>query len=207
MWKYVINHIKKSPHRNELESYLKRFLPGLSGRVLDIGSKNRRYDNLLKSRPVSLDLVENKENDVQKGDINKLDFAAESFDNILCLEVLEYLDSPLSAIGEISRVLKSSGTAVVSVPFMYKYHEDELRYTKSYLKKHFEDNFSEVKIYEVGNFYTLILDILWGKIKKINILFKYLLTILFLPLILLIPLSKISKDKNYCSGYFIVAKK
>ena len=45
-----------------------------------------------------------------------LDFADNSFDSILCVEVLEHLDDANEAIREIARVLKPKGKAVIATP-------------------------------------------------------------------------------------------
>lgn len=203
-----LDYIRKSPHRNLLENYLKEFLPKLDGDILDIGSKNRRYDYLLRQKPIAIDIVENKEKEVGYGDINKMIFKNESFHSALCIEVFEFLTTPKKAVSEIYRILKKDGVLIFSIPFMFKIHQDQMRFTKNYLEKELFNSFSYVKIYPIGNFYTIILDILKDKINNIKPFFlRYLIYMPYLFLVLFIPFSKISKDENYISGYFIVAKK
>lgn len=198
----------KSSHRNYLEVYLKKELPKLRGSVLDIGSKSRRYDWLLKQKPIAIDIVENKEKDVAFGDVNDLEFRDEMFDNIVCLEVFEYLTTPQKAISEIYRALKPGGMLILSCPFMYKAHQDQMRYTGDFWESVLLKNFSQKKIKPIGNFYTIILDILRGKIAKIRFKpIKYILYLPYLFLVLFIPLSRLSKDQSYVSGYFITATK
>ena len=50
----------------------------------------------------------------QMGDIRWLPFAADSFELVLCLEVLEHLPDPLTALQELGRI--SSRHCLVSVP-------------------------------------------------------------------------------------------
>jgi len=50
----------------------------------------------------------------QRGDIRGLPFAADSFELVLCLEVLEHLPDPLPALKELRRV--SSRHCLISVP-------------------------------------------------------------------------------------------
>lgn len=203
-----VNYIKKSPHRNFLEKYLKKELPKLKGSVLDIGSCNRRYDWLLSQKPVAIDIKADKEKQVDFGDVNNLQFTDAFFDNIICFEVFEYLKSPQKAIDEIYRVLKPAGKLVLSCPFMYKAHNDQLRYTADFWEETLLKNFSQKEIKTIGNFYTIILDIVRGKIAKIIFKpIKWFLYLFYLLLVLLVPLSKLSKDKVYASGYFIIAKK
>lgn len=205
---YLIKYIKQSPHRNFLEIYLKKELSKLEGSVLDIGSLNRRYDWLLKQNPVAIDIVENKEKQVEFGDVNSLQFSGGSFDNIICLEVFEYLITPQKAIDEIYRVLKQGGKLILSCPFMYKNHQDKLRYTKEFWEKELLKSFSQKEIRPIGNFYTVILDIIRGKIARLKSKpIRYVLYLPYLFLALFIPLSKLSKDTAYVSGYFITAKK
>ena len=49
-------------------------------------------------------------------DASSLPFASNSFDLVVCLEVLEHMLEPLQAAQEISRVLKPGGVLVASVP-------------------------------------------------------------------------------------------
>lgn len=208
MIKKIINYIKKSPHRNQLEKYIVHFLPKLDGDVLDVGSKNRRYDFLLTKPSVAIDVVENTANNVLKGDVNDLAFENDSFDAVICFEVLEYIDTPDKALFELSRVLKKNGTLLLSVPFVYREHDDMLRFTKKYLINQLSKDFTFVECLEIGNAYTVILDIVKDKINKIQTrLLRYLLFIVYLPLVLLIELIPKVKSTRYPSGYFIVAKK
>jgi 2-polyprenyl-6-hydroxyphenyl methylase/3-demethylubiquinone-9 3-methyltransferase len=47
--------------------------------------------------------------------VEKLDFPDASFDGLLCSSVLEYLDQPYVALGEMHRVLKPGGHLLISV--------------------------------------------------------------------------------------------
>jgi ubiquinone/menaquinone biosynthesis C-methylase UbiE len=50
------------------------------------------------------------------GDIERIPFPDSTFDGVVCLGVLEYLDADAKALREIGRVLKPGGKAVVSTP-------------------------------------------------------------------------------------------
>lgn len=50
------------------------------------------------------------------GDIEHIPFADNTFDAVVCLGVIEYLDTDEQALREIRRVLKPGGRAVVSTP-------------------------------------------------------------------------------------------
>ncbi len=203
-----MDYIRKSPHRNQIEKYLYKFLPQLDGRVLEVGSKNRRYDSLFKNAPIAIDITPNETKGVIFGDINNLSFDSESFDAVVCLEVLEYVKTPEKAISEMSRVIKKEGTLILSVPFMYRVHDDMLRYTKKYLNQSLSEDFSSVECFSIGNAYTIILDIIKDKINKIHFTpLRYVCLLPYILFALLIETGGPSKNGNFVSGYFVVAKK
>ena len=205
---FLRKYIQKSLHRIQLEKYLYQFTPSLKGKILDVGSKSRRYDYLMENKPMAIDIVRNREKEIEYGDVNDLKFKDEQFESVLCIEVFEYISTPEKAISEIHRVLKKSGTLVLSVPFMYKIHDDQMRFTENYLREKLLKGFSHVKIYPLGNFYTIILDIIRGKIRALkSVLLKSILYGLYLFLVLFVPLSKISRDRDFVSGYIIKAIK
>lgn len=51
-----------------------------------------------------------------KGELTHLDLPAASFDGVICTEVLEHTQDPSAILAEIRRILKPSGTAVITVP-------------------------------------------------------------------------------------------
>lgn len=58
------------------------------------------------------------------GNIEALDFPDDSFDQVVCMGVIEYLEQPVKALEEIGRVLRPGGMALVSVS--KRYHTDRL---------------------------------------------------------------------------------
>jgi len=51
-----------------------------------------------------------------KGEIDKMDLPAASFDRIICTEVLEHVVDPAAVLAAIARLLRPSGVAVITVP-------------------------------------------------------------------------------------------
>lgn len=203
----MFNYILKSPHRNLLEEKLKEIAPQLKGKILDAGSKNKPYDSLFQGEVTAIDLKPASKS-VKKGDITNLDFADNSFDAVLSTEVLEYIKEPHKAVSEIHRVLKEGGIALVSIPFMYKVHDDFVRYTKDYINDIFSI-FKRIEIFPIGNFYTIILDILRDKIVHLKLVpLRFFLYLPYIFLTLFIKPSKfLIKDQNFVSGYLILARK
>jgi SAM-dependent methyltransferase len=52
----------------------------------------------------------------EEADVEALRFADESFDGVVCGEVLEHLDDDAAAVREFARVLKPGGPVLISVP-------------------------------------------------------------------------------------------
>jgi len=52
----------------------------------------------------------------QEGNIEKLDLPDASFDQVICMAVIEYLQTPDKALAEMARVLRPGGTVIITVP-------------------------------------------------------------------------------------------
>jgi SAM-dependent methyltransferase len=65
--------------------------------------------------------------------LERLPMADETYDLVLCSQVLEHIAEPLAVLKEIRRVLKPGGQAWLSAPLFYQEHEspyDYYRYTQ-----------------------------------------------------------------------------
>jgi SAM-dependent methyltransferase len=106
-------------------------LDGESGRILDIGCAAGGEIPMLQSRGfsvVGIDLSPEMlrfahrrfgaTHDVLfcRADIERLPFASESMDDVVCLGVLEYLPDYGAALREIGRVLRPGGLAILAIP-------------------------------------------------------------------------------------------
>ena len=216
-----------TPHRTIINS-LKKNLKYLKGNtLLDVGCGNQFYKRYI---PENMDYkgIEIKEtkkyfknfSDVIYYNGKKIPFKNETFDNALCLEVLEHVYNFQNLIKEINRVLKKNGILILSVPFAAKYHYlpyDFFRYTPSSLKIILEDssfkiiNFSRRGDDIVVTFHYILVSIL-GLIYKKNI-FSKIIGILLLPIgIFFALLNNILENfefgaKENTIGFFIVCKK
>jgi SAM-dependent methyltransferase len=105
-------------------------------RVLDIGAGEAPYRELFAEHTyVTLDYDDTPhsgEVDL-RGAADAIPAEGDSFDVILCTQVLEHVPRPLKALREFHRVLKPGGLLVATVPFAWEEHEvphDFFRYTR-----------------------------------------------------------------------------
>jgi len=113
------------------------------GRVLDYGAGRCKYRTLLSSKAdeyLSFDLFKAEHINIT-GDIHSSGLPDQNFDTIVCTQVLEHSRNPFLVVGEIKRMLKPGGVAILTAPFMYPYHPDP------------EDNF-RLSVYGLASFFT-----------------------------------------------------
>lgn len=81
-------------------------------------------------------------------------------DAVISSQVIEHLETPLIAINETHRLLKSGGLFFLSFPFLYPQHaqpRDFLRYTEFYLKQEIAaDKFDVLTFERIGGFWYLM---------------------------------------------------
>lgn len=122
-------------HYSIFADFIPVFKKYIHGDVLDAGAGRlgwkhvvlpycRQYFSLDACAASNLDIV---------GDITTLPLVDNSFDTILCLQVLEHTPQPACALKEIGRVLKPGGRAIISFPHLSYIHgqpHDYFRYTR-----------------------------------------------------------------------------
>ncbi len=200
----------KTYHRLLIDKLIKEQALSLKGSVLDIGAKQRRYDELFKENKITACDLCPKEDNIEKCDVACLPYKENSFDNILCIEVLQYLtlEKLPKALKEIKRVLRFNGTALITCPFFYKDHKDNLRlssaYAVSFLK---EIGFSSFEVIRFGNRFTAYYDMMRNSYFKAKFLKPFYLIEASLALfsIKLFALKKVQDD--FYTGIFIKLKK
>ena len=102
-----------------------------SARTLDIGAQNGPYAAFFPNR-VALDVRQGRGVQIL-GDAQALGLAGDTFETVLCTEVLEHLPEPQRAVDEIFRVLKPGGTVLLTTRFLFPIHDaphDYFRFTK-----------------------------------------------------------------------------
>jgi SAM-dependent methyltransferase len=109
------------------------------GRLLDIGCGDQPYRAMAApwiDEYVGLDHIGTR-HDLCRADLvgtaYEIPVPDQSFDTVLCTDVLEHLEEPAAAVAEACRVLKPGGFAIYTVPLFWHLHEeprDFYRYTK-----------------------------------------------------------------------------
>ncbi len=116
-------------------------------KILEIGSRTAVNQYQMGNLRSLFDRSEYTGVDIQKGpgvdlivSAEKLPFANNSFDLVLCLETLEHAQRPWFICPEIERILKPNGVAIISSPQNHPIHlhpSDYFRYTPYGLKSLF----------------------------------------------------------------------
>ncbi|MDR2971148.1 MAG: class I SAM-dependent methyltransferase [Bacteroidales bacterium] len=151
-------------------------------------------------------------------DITHIPVPNDSFDVVLCTEVLEHVPDPVSAIKEFDRILRKDGIMILTTPFSSYTHQAPYHFYSGlnrYFYQHwFSENYDIEILQSSGNWFELVafeINILRGVIekyttKKMNLWDRFIKGLLTMRLK---HYSRISKnaDELGCLGYFVVAKK
>lgn len=123
------------PDRYLLKKQIATLSHFIKGRILDVGSgpNGGRYRDFFSLNDyVTLDINPDYNPDIV-GSALKIPVPDNSFDGIVCFQVLDDLKNPAEAVKEISRVLKPGGYGLISVPQSSELHDepnDYWRFTK-----------------------------------------------------------------------------
>lgn len=126
----------------ETAHYLRDALAGWSNcSILNLGSGLPAYYRVtqpfitydlldpLRSRNCAIVHVDHKATSALghiRARVEELPFKDGSFDRVLCLSLLEHVESPVTVIYEVFRVLVLGGCAVFECPAIYPYHPDPI---------------------------------------------------------------------------------
>lgn len=141
------------------------------GRLLDLGAGKVPFYGIYKDQ-VEENLCIDWANSLHQNphldivaDLNQVfPLPDNSFDSILCSDVLEHIADPSFFMAETARVLKPGGDLMLMVPFFYWLHEtphDYYRYTEFALRKFCKDNHLEViELKAYGGYIEVLLDLI-----------------------------------------------
>jgi SAM-dependent methyltransferase len=113
-------------------------------RVLDVGCGDKPYYPFFAARAseyVGVD-AQHPAADLH-APVERLPVADESFDLVLCTQVLEHADDPAQVVRELRRVVKAGGRVLASTHGVQVYHPNPVdlqRWTHTGLQRLFEEN-------------------------------------------------------------------
>jgi SAM-dependent methyltransferase len=198
-----------SCRRSHLDNHLGLIKNELRGKVLDVGGRRaKRRGIFLPPFESVVSWITLNPNKIEIADVvgalPHLPFADRTFDSVLCTEVLEYVETPDSAIREMARVLVFSGTLYLSVPFLHSQHgdsdADRYRFTSTYLRQQFRQYFHVFTIFPMGGIASVVFDLLWQRLRSYRVLRPLLRTLGPIIVERDFPASDIT------TGFFIVAR-
>lgn len=178
----IVQPIKKSVGKNNesnREQWLENVLTRIpaNSRILDAGAGTQRYRKFCTHLEyVSQDFGEydgkGDEAALHPGefnygtldiisDINAIPEPDDSFDAIMCIEVLEHLPNPLKALEEFSRLLKPGGHLVLTAPFCSLTHFAPYHFSSGFNSYWYETHlaeygFEKIEIEKNGNYFEYL---------------------------------------------------
>ena len=162
-------------------------------------------------------------------DILEIPVPDKSYDAILCTEVIEHIPDPISAIQEMSRILKPGGVLLITAPLQSGLHQEPYHfyggYTKYWYKKFLlENNFEDLNIESNGSLHTTyfalgstifksFLEAIFNNNNLLHKIIALISLIIFAPVFLILnPIfcffwESVYKQKGFTAGYHVSAKK
>jgi SAM-dependent methyltransferase len=179
--------------------------------ALDLGASKSPYKSLLENKGYivkTLDLDRSNGADYE-GTVEQTGLPNESFELIVCTQVLEHCLNPWQGIREIHRILKPSGNLIASVPHIWFYHPhpaDNWRFTQEGI----------VHLCEMGELKTEALFSQGGSVtalfQVINFLLYGMLGRIGTPLYFLMnclaePIDRTIANTAFCLNFACLARK
>jgi SAM-dependent methyltransferase len=155
-----MSHIYKTG-RAELYKQIKRHAHYIHGHVLDIGAGNHpRYQHLFRySEYIKMNLAVGKNTDAV-GTIEAIPFPTDSFDSIICTQVLGDVYNLQQAFIEMQRVVKPGGVILVTENLFDPLHDqphDYWRFTRYSLERLAQEAGLIIEVLEErGGYHSLI---------------------------------------------------
>jgi SAM-dependent methyltransferase len=213
------------PVQSLIDSEIKRVSDRLQDgqTVLDAGAGEARHKAYFKrGRYIGLDAGYGDSSwDYSKldilGDLARIPLRNSSVDCILCMVVLEHTRNPREVLLEFARVLKSGGTLIMVVPFLWEEHQiphDYFRFTRYGVRCLFEPSPFDVDLVNpIGGFFWLCARRSIGFLSFFQEGWRWLLFAVLAPFLgFLLPIvlyfvDRLDNAKNYSLGFLVHATK
>jgi len=93
-------------------------------------------------------------------DITSIPMPDESFDAVMCTEVIEHVPDPLKAVEELKRLLKKGGTLILTAPFTSLTHYAPYHFftgfNKYFYLQYFQESFEIKELTANGTYFDVI---------------------------------------------------
>lgn len=216
-------------HQWRLLNFVCKAAAGMSAdqSIIDVGAGELKYkDHFSHCRYVSNDLC------VGDGDWNysgidiissayDIPVEAGSFDAVLCIQVLEHLDTPDDALKEFNRLLKPAGRIYLSAPLLAGEHQqphDFFRYTRyGYAALGEKHGFRIISIDPHGGSVIAVETLMWATFWEMlpfrrQTTPRYMIYVLLYPVklftgALALLLNKLDRKKSMTINYDVVYEK
>ena len=201
------------------------------GRILDAGAGECRNRELIENHTyIALDAACGDQSWNYSGldaiaDLEKVPFKPNSFDLVICTQVLEHVREPQIVLNEFFRIAKEGGSIYISAPQGWGVHQapyDFFRYTDFGLRYLLEKSgFEMISITPSCGYYgylanrlTVLPKTFFWQIERVWLrlllspieLLSYGLFVLLLPIILN-SIDFMDKNRNYTLNYLVTARK
>ncbi len=201
---------------------LRKILPSLGGKVLDVGCGKKPYQKLFGSieEYVGLDVIAGPMVDVVVQPYERWPFNDDYFDVVLLTQVLEHAENLSQLLVETKRVVNTGGVIVASFPFIYNEHgiPDDYWRISAYGGQRLFPDVTLLKIERqggIGSTIALLLLHWWEDTLNLNFLSR-LIKGLILPLNLVaavvlniagLLLDQLDKTEHFYNNVLIVYRK
>jgi SAM-dependent methyltransferase len=181
-WNLDVYHTRHSIWRS-----IQDVLPQLEGTLLDVGSGQSPYREMLTAPPskvesyLGMDFADNHyaayAHDLT-WDGKTIPLSEAAVNCTIATEVLEHCPDPGQVLREIGRVLKPGGLVFLTVPFLWPLHDvpyDEYRYTPFSLERHLrEAGFEQIRILAHGGWDASLAQMLglWATRRQMSLTWR-----------------------------------
>jgi ubiquinone/menaquinone biosynthesis C-methylase UbiE len=209
------------PDRVLLRKFITDNVPSGDYRVIDVGGgSGKRYQDLFKSYDyISVD-SDSKTNPTIVCSAEDIPVASNSFEVVLCAQMLEHVKYPQNCLKEMFRILKNDGICIITVPFFNETHMEPVdfwRFTLFGIRVLCEDaGFTILKANQRGGYYSTKAQMSIRKsIEKYNLYDNPVLAKIYRPWSKMLTYSAIKFDSvfqsrvnnKFCLGYGLVLTK